>query len=204
VHKKKVENVLMIVPSYADEINGVAIGWSLLGVEEKDTTDINGLYINASPLPVIGIAVGVLYFVTTLLPPYKKKNLTSDSTNTTELKTNTAITSSTLNGVAVSIFENAGQYTMNGLQISAFAHLMGSSNGLSVAGIINSAYTIKGVQISLFNKAMKGKGVQLGLINNSKEFKGVQIGVWNKIGKRGLPFINFSFKKRKNTTAIVN
>ncbi|MFM7683772.1 MAG: LA_2272 family surface repeat-containing protein [Bacteroidota bacterium] len=37
----------------------------------------------------------------------------------------------------------------------------------------------------------------MGIINKTKRMNGIQIGLWNKIGKRGLPLINISFKKKE-------
>ena len=69
---------------------------------------------------------------------------------------------------------------------------------MSVAILSNSYNILNGLMISgLSNVIDKGKGVQIGLINHANNLIGVQIGLWNRNGKRGLPFINIGFKRKR-------
>jgi phage replication-related protein YjqB (UPF0714/DUF867 family) len=86
---------------------------------------------------------------------------------------------------------------MQGVQIAALGSRMGKLNGFSANLVFSDYQYLNGVMVAgIFNKTKKGGGLQIGLVNISKEMRGVQIGLWNKIGKRGLPIINMSLKKR--------
>ena len=101
-----------------------------------------------------------------------------------------------LNGVSIGLFEATEAFCMQGVQITALGSIMGKLNGFSVTFGASDYQYLNGVMISgVFNKTKKGNGLQIGLVNMAKEMQGVQIGLWNKIGKRGLPIINMSFKK---------
>lgn len=188
---RKIRNVAWYIPSKADQINGWAIGWLMLGAFEKDSVTINGFYTNISPLPALIIGFGLPYIIAA---PFMKRK----SEYWTELDSN--IYGSHINGIAISfIMEEADTYIVNGLQISGISHGMYKLNGLSLTLGLSDYASFKGVMISgLNNNATHGKGLQIGLINRAKNLTGIQIGLWNRIGKRGLPFINMSFKKKDN------
>lgn len=83
---------------------------------------------------------------------------------------------------------------INGLTINGIGAMGQKLNGVSITFGLNNYYKFNGVLIAgLENMSTKGNGVQIGLFNYCKDCKVVQIGLWNKIGKRGLPIINFRF-----------
>ncbi len=98
------------------------------------------------------------------------------------------------NGISVAGFFNCLEIN-NGLQIGLwnFGYI---SNGMQVCLIGNSTSKVNGIQIGGFNQAGDHlKGMQIGLVNKATQANGIQIGLWNKIGDRGLPLVNGSFKK---------
>lgn len=186
---RKVRNVIGFMPSKVDAINGLALGYELtLGIneEKKDSVIINGLCINLAPMQIIFGAMAIPYLISA---PFSN-SFSSDTINPKF--------ENRLNGISIGIFESSDRYVIHGLQISGLFHKMYKLHGLSItlgAGVYNS---FDGVMISGYiNNTQKGKGLQIGLINKTESITGVQIGLWNKIGKRGLPIINMSFKKKK-------
>lgn len=101
-----------------------------------------------------------------------------------------------LNGVSISLFEFGEQFLIQGLHLTAFFHNVDKLNGASITSIASTYKHFNGVMISgIFNKTNRGKGLQIGLINSATKMNGIQIGLWNRIGNKGLPFINMNFKK---------
>lgn len=197
IYRNKVHNVVGFVPSNARVTNGWAIGWST-SVDDycvyMDSIRINGLYTNISPFQVFvaGMAIGMGIF--SLFNPETYKNISLKDTKTYDTLTG----KHQLNGMAISLFELGEDFTMQGFQFTVLYDNMQKTNGVTVSLIASDIKQFNGVMISgIYNKAYKGKGLQIGLINTTKKMHGIQIGLWNKIGKRGLPFINMSFKKDK-------
>lgn len=95
-----------------------------------------------------------------------------------------------------------GKDKLVGLQIGVLGNNIAPSTdvtGLQISGLCNlGAREVKGVQIAgILNKAKNVKGVQIGLVNWCEQMTGVQIGVVNVI-KQGaavpvLPIINASW-----------
>lgn len=68
-------------------------------------------------------------------------------------------------------------------------------NGLQT-GFSNYAYRTNCVQLSILGNGSKEmKGVQIGLFNKAVKLRGIQIGAWNVNQKRKLPIINWNFKR---------
>src|SRR4051812_12475478 len=63
--KNNVKNVIGFVPSKADQINGLAVGWLMLGAYEKDSMSINGFYLNPSPIQLLFGVAALPYIIAT-------------------------------------------------------------------------------------------------------------------------------------------
>jgi hypothetical protein len=195
---RKVRNFVGIVPSKADQINGWTIGLLLLDENNNkcDSMIINGLYTNISPAQVAGVML-IPYMIGA---PFE---LEEKEIKMNHLDTNRNIIENKINGLSIGIVEITDWYVVNGIQISGLSHSMYKLNGLSVSLGESFYSSFKGVMISgLLNQTLKGKGLQIGLVNSSKTLRGVQIGLWNRIGKRSLPIINMSFKKKNMIKAL--
>ena len=192
-YKNKTRNLIGLVPSNARVTNGWAIGWCTsldCYCSYMDSIRINGLHTNVSPFQIFvaGMAIAMTPFALFMSDTYKK--------NEYFWVYDTISINNQLNGVSIGLFEATEAFCMQGVQITALGSIMGKLNGFSVTFGASDYQYLNGVMISgVFNKTKKGNGLQIGLVNMAKEMKGVQIGLWNKIGKRGLPIINMSFKK---------
>jgi hypothetical protein len=194
-YKNKTHHIIGLIPCNARVTNGLSIGWST-SIDDycayMNSIRINGVYINASPLQVLMAGMGLVMIPFALLMPKTYKNLQPDTSIY-------VVTSegNQLNGLGISLFEVGEDFTFNGLHIPILTNNSGNLNGVSTSLIYNKYRNFSGVMLTiLYNNTIDGKGIQIGLINNAKRMTGIQIGLWNKIGKRGLPFINMSFKKK--------
>jgi len=190
-------NIIGFVPSKADNINGWAIGWLML--DEKEKLKINGLYTNLSPFQLYWGGFMTIGLIWTLLGAdefhFETDNgkiygeyIGIDSTKCNQL----------LNGISISIVDNAERTKINGLEISLVHQQTFVNNGISISGLCNSKTKFNGLMIGLMNIAEKGNGLQIGLINNCGNLQGFQIGLINRCGSRIIPFINCRFKKNKD------
>lgn len=103
----------------------------------------------------------------------------------------------------------AHRYSIDGLRLSlgAYSHhrLRGidiglasvttkDADGIQFNILVNDVQrTMRGVQIGLYNKAIKNRGLQVGFLNVSDNLCGVQIGVVNISQHIGLPLINIAW-----------
>ena len=98
-------------------------------------------------------------------------------------------------GIAVNVFNN----TTRNLYGIGVAGLWNTSKGrdshaLQVAGLVNMAEGLDGVQIGLVNRAHELHGLQIGLVNTAVNGGGLQIGLWNDCGSgRAAPIIGIVF-----------
>jgi hypothetical protein len=173
-------------------INGLALSVRPKTLKMKDSLAINGFIVDVNPLP---IAVAPFMFIRLLGAAFYGDS-TENSIRYTDQETlqrkNTIV-----KGVGISIgMIDEGE--INGLSVNVtFSHLY-RMKGVEISGLANLHYSFKGLMASiLWNQSTVGRGVQIGLINRCKEGRVLQIGLVNRIGKRTLPFINFSFKKKK-------
>lgn len=206
-YNNKSNNIIGFVPCKARVTNGWAIGvLPIIGMycEEMDSIRINGLYTNVSPLHLFITAFGLLATPIAVCIPanYKREQLDSlqvDSISRVRGLTWYEIDSANVkhkaNGLILGIYETGKFFEVNGVQITLTEHVMEKLNGFGFAPLYSFYKEFDGFIITgIKNDANKGKGVQIGLFNRSYKMKGIQIGLWNKIGKRGLPLINMSFK----------
>lgn len=195
IYKNKTHNIIGFIPCNARITNGLGIGWSSTISDycaHMDSIRINGTYINFSPFQVFVAGAGITMLPFVLFMPETYRNLEADTSIYIESKTGNQ-----LNGLGISLFEIGDDFTFNGLHILILANSSEKLNGVSATLFYNEYKKFTGVMLSgVYNKTIEGKGLQIGLVNNSKKMTGLQIGLWNKIGKRGLPFLNMSFKKK--------
>jgi hypothetical protein len=194
-YKNKTHNIVGLVPSNARVTNGLAIGWSISISDycgHMNSIRINGAYINISPFQAFVAGMGLVMLPFALLMPNPNTNHQIDTSiyiQTSEINQ--------LNGFALSLFEVGEDFTFSGLHINILYNNSDNLNGVSSTTIYNKYKKFSGLMLTgIYNKTLYGKGVQVGLINNAKSLRGVQIGLWNKIGKRGIPIINMSFKQK--------
>ena len=87
---------------------------------------------------------------------------------------------------------------IKGLNITGLITVIDEIRGVSLSGINNFCYLLKGISIALFRyRDTVANGVQIGLINKATNLHGVQIGLWNSNGRRSLPIINWQFKTNR-------
>jgi len=183
-------------------INGLAIGLQVIPFgKQGDMTycEVNGLNIEVGLLGIVGGVFGPVYglignpdndnHIRSFFSQYGYKD--SSDLNTMKYGPDK------MNGVSISIGGTYG--TINsGLMINGLCGGSFKTTGVQISGLINDQYDFKGLLIAgLANHTKKGKGVQIGLINNCESGHVFQIGLFNRIGRRILPFLNFSFKKSK-------
>jgi hypothetical protein len=198
---EKTAYVIGFTPSKATKINGLSLGWALGSFDEDyyempyiDTLTINGIQTYVSILQVFAGVILTVHVVLDEIPSriFKNEKYNNDTLEIFQKPVNEI--QGNINGLSISLFESAKNLKMNGLQFSIFAHKLKNINGISISGFSSIYESQNGVAISgIHNKSKKGNGLQIGLVNQAENFKGIQIGLWNKIGKRGLPFINIGF-----------
>lgn len=98
-----------------------------------------------------------------------------------------------VNGITIGGFLGNMNRFVNGVSIGGLGNESIQTNGLQIACTVAITKRMRGLQISLYNRAKNLKGLQIGFVNKSQKMKGVQIGLWNKSDKRALPFLNFQF-----------
>jgi hypothetical protein len=183
-------NGVGFVPSKANQINGLAIGWLFMGFHpfDNDGYEINGLYLNPSPVQAVFAAFAAPYLV---LSPLLNRKRRKSQPKFDSITWNIAPATSKVNGVAIDLLELGDEVQVNGIQVSGLGHVMHGHRGVSLAGLFNASERARGFQLAgLFNSTDDMKGLQIGLVNTAVEMKGVQIGLWNQIGRRGFPLIH--------------
>lgn len=140
------------------DVTGVRI--SLLG-DHRSLYGLDfGLIGNITQVNYVGLAVSGIF------------NLTHSSTTIAGLQAagfaNVNTQKTTIVGlqIAAGVNENVTNTSMSGIQIAGLANLSGFT-------------TVRGFQISLFNKALDVYGFQIGLINMTSTLHGIQIGLMN-------------------------
>lgn len=89
---------------------------------------------------------------------------------------------------------------VRGVAINGVASYVNKADGIHFSGLFSMSYCFRGLVFgAIRNKSTYGKGIQIGLINTVREGNLVQIGLINRIGRRTLPFINFNFKKKRES-----
>ncbi len=101
-----------------------------------------------------------------------------------------------LTNVDVSFSESC----IKGVQVAGLTNFaLGDARCTQVAGLLNGANQMTGIQLGAVNFGMDFWGIQIGIVNYSDEMKGVQIGLIN-INKNGklpfFPIINADFSSR--------
>jgi len=190
--EEKTNNVIGFVPSKASVTNGWAIGWTASFDDypsETNSIRINGLHTN-----FLFVQAYVAMAAITMMPFQPKELLFFFEADTATYED--LVIKHKMNGVSVSFLELGEAFSVQGLQVTGLFHFVDKLNGVSITSL-GSHYThFNGVMISgIYNNTNHGRGTQIGLINKATKLNGVQVGLWNKIGNRGFPLINMSFKR---------
>lgn len=199
----KVNNIVGFIPSKARVTNGLALNWLFnleMYCDTRDSIRINGLYSSVGPAQALFVAFipafiphapsfkGLFDADSRYLQPVLKHQVNGVTAGILEIGENFSF-----QGLSVVLtYQNSG--ALNGLSVSGLASRHEHFNGVLIAGIKTNTQRGRGLQLSMINTATRMSGIQIGLVNNAYGMRGVQIGLWNKIGKRGFPFINFRFK----------
>ena len=202
LRKHYTRNVAFTTPvSKNTTINGLAIGVMAEPLGQADVLDINGLNVELGPL---GLTFGWAYTLFgTFYAPFNKRDIAGGLTFAID---NPHIFPQAPNGYAThirGISVSAGGLMddthFSGLSLNGILSGPDRVDGLEITGLMNMHYDFKGLMIAgLRNKTTTGTGVQIALINTCKSGRVVQFGLINRIGKRTLPFMNFSFKKQQS------
>jgi len=196
-------------------VNGVAVGFYTAPVVQNKTLVVNGLNIEADPLPLIVVPILALRMLV-MVPEiaahehsnvgdtahaYKNAHRTNDNTAMPETvmamkKKDTAVKTK-VHGLSVSSGILQQETKMEGVSLNGACALENEISGVEVTGVVNWHYSFKGLIAALVNTTATGKGVQIGLYNDCKKGTLLQIGLINRIGNRVLPFANCSFKRKK-------
>lgn len=175
-------------------INGLAVGLVPVPWMNADRLKINGLNIDIQPFGIIG---GIGNIIGTFIAPFGKD---SSHRGANDIGSNKIFPefedsfSTEIKGVSLSMGGLPRQTKMDGLTINIVSSVANEMHGFEISGIMNLHYAFRGVMIAgLRNKTTTGSGVQIALFNNCRSGKVLQIGLINRIGKRVVPFINFSF-----------
>jgi hypothetical protein len=184
-------NVIAISPSKATHINGVMLNFWENDEDEKNAKflKINGIELNFCPL----IFTFPMFLVHGLVDKNSKRPY-DDSLDSIKLNKYKII-----NGVHIGL-ANIAPANINGFALNGLGLFQSKINGVLISPLMNKNYIVKGITIGLIgNHDVKCNGVQIGLFNSCTDLHGIQIGLFNKNQKRKLPFINWNFKKTKNT-----
>ncbi len=191
-------------------VNGVAAGVYTSPAWRRDSLTVNGLNIEADPLPVIATpfaAVELFFHLPMILQSRHKYNKShdmaaerkakvfNDSVAYTHLQRRDTVAHTVVNGLSVSTGIIKSRTKVNGAAINAICAMENEMNGVEMSGLFNYNKSFRGVIAAPVNITTRGKGIQVGLVNRSKGGKLVQIGLLNTIGRRTTPLINFSLKR---------
>jgi hypothetical protein len=183
--------------------NGMAIGWTAHPWTEGSDTifvKVNGLNLEVGPLGIVGGLWGTMYGLAgtkdddghriSFFSRYGYDSLLKDYPRY----------GTHINGLSLSIGGVNESYN-RGLIINGLSGFCYTVEGVQVSGMVNSMAELKGISVAaIANIATRARGIQIGLINKCQSGNVLQIGLFNRIGKRVLPFINFSMKKMQQSS----
>ncbi len=196
-------------------IDGIGVGFYAAPAEKNETLTINGLSIEGDPLPLLFATFATMEII--IRSPELIKKADAEKHDSTKIalkrkndsmnhergfwvKEQDTLLKVKINGISVNGGITEGKTRMNGLAINAIWGMENQMNGVETTGLINLHYSFNGLLVAPVNSVTKGRGIQIGIYNRCKEGHLVQIGLLNKIGKRTLWIINFSFKRKKLNT----
>lgn len=76
-----------------------------------------------------------------------------------------------------------------GISVCGLGNYYADMTGLQIAGVINGAKHLAGIQIGCLNMTEDMRGLQIGVVNFAKSIHGIQIGAFNCNGGKGIPFM---------------
>lgn len=173
-------------------INGLALGLFVEPWMKADSLRINGMIISLEPF---GVIAGMFAIYGTIAAPFQKDSSIrqDDITNNKVFTEKDTFFPVIIKGVSVSIGGLSRFIQMNGFSVNGITSFASEVKGFEITGIMNLHYSFNGVMIAgLRNKTTTGKGLQIALFNHCQSGKVFQIGLINRIGKRTLPFVNWS------------
>lgn len=182
-------------------IAGLAIGFTAHPLGERSDSlyvQINGLNIELGPFGIIGGIYGTMFGLIGIPDSLNKKINFFNNNGYPEKSDFERVEYWTkVNGISLS-FGGITETINTGIIINGLSGTPYKTNGIQISGLLNLQYEFNGILIAgISNKVKKGNGLQIALINNCDKGNVFQIGLFNRIGKKALPFINFSFKKEK-------
>jgi hypothetical protein len=181
-----VRRVAWYTPCSVEEIHGLAIGLYHRNLK-------NSMFIERDSLVIRGVAAEINPFGIFILLSPRFNGPLPDSLEyyLSHLKNNWMLK---VHGLNLSLVNTIGETEIRGVNITPAITLVDELHGLSISGINNFSYIMRGVTIAAIrNRATDAKGVQIGLFNKATNLRGVQIGLWNTNGKRSLPLVNWQF-----------
>lgn len=196
------KQIIGLIPSNKHTlISGLAIGLTARPWGEGSDSlyvQINGLNIEVGLFGIIGGIYGTMFGLVGVPDSLNKKinffnnNGYPEKSDFERVKYGTKV-----NGISSS-FGGTTETINTGIIINGLSGTPYKTNGIQISGLLNLQYEFNGILVAgISNKTKKGNGLQIALINNCDKGNVFQIGLFNRIGKRALPFINFSFKKEK-------
>jgi hypothetical protein len=90
-------------------------------------------------------------------------------------------------GFQLNLLRNDVKDTLGGLQVGCYNTVNRADLFAVQVGLINEAYSFRGLQCGLINIAGDGDGFQIGLINRAETFHGFQVGAINVIRDAEVP-----------------
>lgn len=99
-------------------------------------------------------------------------------------------------GVQLNLLRSDVKDTLAGVQFGCYNTVNRADVFALQAGLMNEAYSFRGLQLGIINLAGDGDGFQLGIINRCETFHGFQVGLINVIRDAEVPFfpvINIGF-----------
>lgn len=185
--------------SSTDVVNGLVVG--IGHFETRSGQSINGVNLDLMALSPMIFLLGGGHGL------FDKPKVSNDPVNLVTNGLNIAaggyLGKTIHNGLSISLYNKT--VAMNGMSITATVNTAESLKGLQIALMNNNSINSSGVNISisnnndymsglqlgLVNRSQVVKGLQIGLFNRSKSVHGVQIGLININSKRALPIINW-------------
>jgi hypothetical protein len=186
-HKMHTRNIIYTTPVKKNtRINGLAVGLMAVAWMEADTLKVNGISVESGIL-------GMVVFPYAIVDAIQNLNHDTAVINFPEPQDRPR---AAINGISISGGGVTEGIDINGICLNGLVCGTGKMNGIEIALVSNISYKFNGLMIAgLNNKATTGKGLQIALINVCRQGQVIQIGLLNRIGRRIIPFINFSFKK---------
>lgn len=190
---------LSVTPTNHHKVtNGIAVGWTVHPWSSWNDTlfvKVNGLNLEVGPLGIVGGLWGTMFGLAGMKDDDGHRVSFFSRYGYDSLIDGYPRYGTYINGLSLSIGGVNDSYD-RGLIINGLSGFCYTVEGIQVSGLVNNMTELKGISVAaIANVATKARGIQIGLINKCQSGNVLQIGLFNRIGKRVIPFINFSMKK---------